>query len=372
MAKESNSKRLIVVMFVGMLVELLLQWMLHVKVIFVGDDLWYATNLATGEAIEDIADIWESQKWHFFNWGGRSVIHFLLQLIIMFGETIANILNVAVTLLLCLIISETAGKRNLKSFCLAFFLLISLNPNVLYTMFWQSGCVNYLYASTWILLFIMLYLRKVKNPDASEIWGISFWIVPLGFVTGWSNENMGPASFMLTMLVLLYWWRVLKRRPPMWMWMGAGASFIGSVLVVMAPGNFVRSALVEKQGTFMTLYQKLVMMMKAGADFLFPVCLFLLVSLLIYLKTGNRLHPFQIMLMITAILAFGAMILSPTFPNRATFGILVLCITAIISFLEGIEASDSKSDKYVLGFIVCMWLIGMYTLAIELQAPLSI
>lgn len=366
-----SEKRIVAVLFAGMLVEFLLLWLVHVKVIFAGDDLWYATNLATGEAITGISDIWVSQKWHFMNWGGRSVIHFLLQLIIMLGDLVANIMNMLVTILLCFLICETAGIKSVMSFCLTFSLLISLNPNILYTIFWQSGCVNYLYASTWILLFVMIYLRQVKAPDACRLWGIHFWIVPLGLVTGWSNENMGPASFLLTVMVLFYYIKILKKKTFVWMWLGSVSSFVGSILVVAAPGNFVRSSLIEEYAFGMGLYQKILMMMKAGVDFLFPAVLFLLISLLIYLKAGNKLQPFQIMLLITTVLAYGAMVLSPTFPNRATFGILVLCITSTVSYLGKIRERDKNTGKYINVFAICMLIRAVYMLCIELQAPLA-
>jgi len=90
--------------------------------------------------------------------------------------------------------------------------------------------------------------------------------------------------------------------------------------------------------------------------------LFLLIFLLLYLKAGNQLQPFQILLMITAVLAYGAMILSPTFPRRACFGIMVVCITLILSFLQGIH------KKYAFLYTLWMWAFGMYVLLIEYTA----
>jgi len=370
MMKKDNSKRLLLILLVvGMLSQLVIYWLIHVKVVFIEDDLWYATNLVTGKPVKGLADIWESQRWHFLNWGGRSVIHFLLQFIIMLGDMFANIMNVIVMLLLCLLICETAGKKSLFYFSLSFFMLISLNPNILFTLFWQSGCVNYLYASTWILFFAMLYLRQLKNPDATNLWGISFWIIPLGFITGWSNENMGPTSFVLTVMCLLYLIKI-RKRPPLWMWLGAVTSLVGSILVVVAPGNFVRSSLIKEYSFGMSIYQKLLMMMKAGADFLFPMVVVLLVSMVVYLRLGNQFKLHQMMLILCTVLAFGAMVLSPAFPNRATFGILVFGITAIISFLQGIEEKAEGSYKYIGIFAICMCLRAFYMLVIELQAPL--
>lgn len=371
MMKKSNSKKLLLILLgLGMLAELVICWLNNVKLIFIEDDLWYATNLVTGNQVTGLADIWESQVWHFMNWGGRSVIHFLLQFVIMLGDLFCNIMNMVVMLLICLLICETAGKKSLLSYFVCFSMLISLNPNILFTLFWQSGCVNYLYASTWILFFIMLYLRQMKNPEAANWWGITFWIIPLGIATGWSNENMGPTSFVLTVISLVYL-RKKQKCPPLWMWLGSVTSLIGSILVVVAPGNYVRSSLIEEYSFGMSIYQKMIMMMKAGADFLFPMVVVLLVSMLVYLQMGNRFKIHQMMLLIGTVLAFGAMVLSPAFPNRATFGILVLGVTATISFLQEIEEKAEGSYKYIGIFGICMCLRAIYMLVVELQSPLG-
>jgi len=357
-------------MFVGLLIEVLLESMLHHKMVFMWDDLWYATNLATGEKVTGLADIWEGQCWHFMNWGGRSVIHGLLQLVIMGGNFFADALNMIVTVLLAYLICTLLGKWDVRYFCLSFFMLIALNPNILLSMFWQSGSVNYLYSSTWILFFMMLYIRQVKEPDAKSFIGINLWIVPLGIATGWSNENMGPATFLLTVMTLAYFIKYLKRRPPVWMWLGAVTTLAGSIFVVAAPGNFVRSSLIKKASVGEFVWDKFMMMLTAGADFLFPTVFFLLLFLLLYFRTGKQLLPHQVIILITAILAYGAMVLSPTFPNRAAFGIMVLCLTLIVSFLQGIEETDQYSGKYILWFCACMWIISVYMLVIEIKAPL--
>ena len=111
-------------------------------------------------------------------------------------------------------------------------------------MFWQSGAVNYLYSAVWIFAFMLIYVRQVRTPDAKPLPVSFLWMIPLGLITGWSNENMGPASFCLSLIVIGYFAGMLKRKVPIWMWLGSISSLCGSILVVAAPGNFVRSAFV--------------------------------------------------------------------------------------------------------------------------------
>lgn len=370
MKKLVNNKSVCAILSFCVLLEALLEFLLHRRFIFLWDDLWYSTNLVTGKALTGITDIFESQYWHYFNWGGRSISHSVLQLTLMGGELFADVLNMIVTFTLCYLICEIAGRKSIKYYCLSFFLLISLNTDIKLSMFWQSGSANYLYSTNWILLFLLLYLRYVKNPDSKKIPGLSLLMLPLGLITGWSNENMGPACAVTAFIIIVYCFKFLKRKAPVWMWSGAVTSFIGSVILILAPGNFVRKTHVEEISLWETLYDRFFSMLAGGMSYLFPSLLCLILFLFIYLKVGNKLEPYQITLMLTAILAYGAMILSPTFPNRAAFGLMVLCIILILSFIEGIEQKNAGYKKYISVFVICMWLIGMFTLTAALKLPL--
>ena len=370
--KEKQYRLSAYVMTVTTLLFVVLEFMLHRKVVFMMDDFWYATNLATGNPLATAWDVIQSQVWHYMNWGGRSITHGLLQFTLMGGELFADILNILMTVTLSWLLCVLAGAKNWRSFCTAFILLISLNGDVKLSMFWQSGSANYLYSTGWILLFVLIDMRQVKDPDAKPLKGVCAWIIPLALISGWSNENMGPASFCLSLIVIGYFAAFLKKKVPVWMWLGSAFSLLGSILVVVAPGNFVRSAFVEEAPLWKIVYERCLTMLSAGTEVLFPTVLFLLIFLGLYLKAGNPLQPFQIMLLTMAVLAFGAMILSPTFPERATFGIMAIGIVLILSFIEGMIKSDSGYKKYAFIFYIWMFAFGLYVLTMELRLPLEL
>jgi len=83
----------------GLAILYLLQFMVHRYVPFMMDDLWYGTNLATGEPLHSLGDVVEGQVWHYLNWGGRSITHGILQITLMSGEWCADILNLLMTML---------------------------------------------------------------------------------------------------------------------------------------------------------------------------------------------------------------------------------------------------------------------------------
>ncbi len=370
--KKLSNRQAAVIMFVGLLIVMVLEFLLHRKVVFIKDDLWYATNLITGEPLAGLGAILESQKWHFMNWGGRSITHFILQFVLMGGTWLADVLNIIFTLTLSYLMCVVAKRKSVFCFCLANFMLLGLNADTVLSMFWQSGSVNYLYSTNWILLFLLCYLQQLSDSETPALKGICVWIIPLGLVTGWSNENMGPACFLFAGMVIFYLAKGLKRTPPIWMWEGLAASLVGSVLVVCAPGNFVRGSMFEEQTLGELIYQRFTMMLSAGAGFLFPTAFFLLIFALLYIRAGNKLQPFQILLLLTGVLAYGGMALSPTFPGRATFGIMVLFQILILSFLGEIKEKKQKTSAYVVGFALCMCVLAIYVLATELSAPLDV
>ena len=57
---------------------------------FMMDDLWYSTLLFEETPVSSLADVIRSQVWHYNNWGGRSMTHGILQLILMAGEKAAG------------------------------------------------------------------------------------------------------------------------------------------------------------------------------------------------------------------------------------------------------------------------------------------
>ena len=341
---------------IGFSIIIILLFLAHRSVPFMMDDEWYATNLATGKPLQSLMDVLEGQVWHYFNWGGRSITHGILQLTLMTGELCADILNVAMTVLLAYMVCVVAGQKKGSDLLLALCLIISLNANVKMSMFWQSGLVNYIYSTVWILAFLLPYFRAADTPEKQDMPLITAWILPLGLITGWSNENMGPTCFVLAVLVILYRRFVHKCSVPLWMYLGAVASMIGSALVILAPGNFVRANAIQEMSLVEKLAERFFSMFRAGVDFLFPVCILIGLLLIIFVKHFHeKLRPGQILLLLGMVLSYGAMVLSPHYPDRATFGTMVLGVVFILTLLDGCRQKCEAWKKYVNGLQLCSW-----------------
>lgn len=352
-----------IIVLCGIFLLFSVEYLAHNRCIFIMDDLWYSTNLATGQPLQNFGDVIESQVWHFMNWGGRNITHGILQLTLLSGETVANLLNLLMMAVLSLLICVLSGRKNPFWFLFGASLMISCNPNFLDSVLWQSGTVNYVYSSVWIFFFLWLYLRETSETPASKIPLLALWMIPLGLMTGWSNENMGPASFLISVAVIIYLHKFLKRKPPVWMYLGSIFSFIGSVLVVIAPGNFVRTAELPELDLWTNIGERFMNMLCAGANYLFPsVALFLLVLFVYTVTYRKKLKAFQWLLLAHAVLSYGAMCLSPHYPDRATFGTMCALIILTISMLGELLPLIKEKKYYIYLLAFGSWLFSVYKL----------
>lgn len=387
--KGKSKKILYGITVVLILVSVLVIYRTHRAVPFMMDDLWYSTMLSDETPITSFSDIVKSQIWHYHNWGGRSMTHGILQITLLLGEHGADILNVIMTLLLSAVVCLVARYRKLPAFWAAMAMILGLNANWKMSMFWQAGAANYLYITVFILLFAWCYLRELPEsrisvfPDASELpsvtdasdvsvplivsaprrlWGITLWIIPLGILAGWSNENMGPAVWLLSLAVIVFVVKEKRRLSP-WMILGNLSCLAGSVMLIMAPGNFVRSAQAENNGygllwrCFLRGYAE----STAVTVHLFPVLLVMgfmmaLCKGALKLEIGRRNR----LLLLCALLSWGAMILSPHYPDRAAFGTMALLICVILSLAK--KVLDVRKDLawMMWGLTALIWLRGMY------------
>lgn len=339
------------------------------------DDLWYSTLLYSDTPVSSVSDIIKAQIWHWNNWGGRSITHALLQLILMTPEAFADILNTAFVFILSYILigsSKISGGKECRTLILlpvCAGLLTGLNANWKMSMFWEAGAANYLYITCFIMLFLIPYLKTAESlssdPDAElkAPAGINILIIPLAVIAGWSNENMGPVCFLLSAFVIFLTKKAGKKIRP-WMVEGCVLSLIGSALCIAAPGNMVRSAQIAERGTlwkiFLRCYSQCTALFRYQILTLTVLAAVMIISISVYrikLKASEKL------LLMGALLSWGAMFLSPHYPDRATFGTMCFVISVIISRSLLITEKNKEAAKPLyLGFLI-IWAKGMYDLA---------
>ena len=379
MNKKSNTYTNIIGILV-FAVTIVMVFIVNRSVPFMMDDEWYMTRLSDDTPIRNLKDIFEAQVWHYNNWGGRSMAHALLQMILLSGEKVADVLNTLVTCLTAVIVlkfADLAGKikysvgEYLLRISLVIGLITGLNANWKMSMYWQAGATNYLHITVFILLFVYCYIRELSilfNTDGvpqKDLPGITFWMIPLAVIVGWSNENMGPTSFLIAAFLI---GASLKKhvKVKLWMIFGAVFSLIGSAVCILAPGNFVRNDQVTSNsyGLLWQAYLHFYGMFKGYLEFLFPTLL-LTAAVFLFPVYGMKIRPGikEIVLLSAGIISCGAMLLSPHFPDRATYGSMMLFIASDVIMMRRAVKENGKATLavYIMGGLI--WLSGMFALA---------
>ena len=168
------------------------------------DDYDYSMIWLTGQHIASLADVMESLWRHYLLHGGRMVAFFFLDVFLLVGKGIFDVANALMFLALVVLLTIHARRDG---------------------RFWQE-------------------------PKLFAVMGVFAWLSfpHFGEVAVW---KCGAAVYLWTGVIValaagLSWRARRKGAMPVWMPAGAFGAFLGLVLLVAAPGNFVRY---EDQGS---------------------------------------------------------------------------------------------------------------------------
>ena len=353
-SKQNNKQIFGVIASILTAVLLLFIFLCNREIVFMQDDLWYATNLVSGEKITGVRDIVQSQIWHYINWGGRTVAHTLLQFLLWGGGTFCNILNTLAFAGLAVFLGKNDRKWDIRMILLSASLLVFCNPQLVDTLFWQSGCANYLYMTLMSFPFVWLYLRTLQETEEKNVnigagipaaIGMFFW----GLLVGWTNENFGPTICLITIATLIL---RIRRKKKIYAWMipGCISTAIGSAAMILAPGNFVRNDQINTLGSWkLDLVKRVVDYVRAAFEYLLPVLLITLLVYVMYRLVMKKLPDLPTLILLFAgIVAFLALAVSPHVPERSTFGVMSFFIWAVVRMLSGIFEETGKERFRVL------------------------
>lgn len=319
------------------------------------DDWHYSFSLVGQEKISSLPDILIGQYAHYFDWGGRSVLHTIAQILLWIGEPWNNFINAIAYIILTLIIYFIANKGNKTNSVLfiyinifVWFTLPALSQNLL----WITGSANYLWGG--LLVFSLLYYYTsfyLKNEEKSSNLKTAGVLI-LGILAGWTNENTSIALifFILGLLILL---KIQKKKIPAWMITGLIGTIIGCLIMILAPGNAIRSKndlwvahqLRETDISFY-FYRFVTVTKLAFKHLLIPSCIYLILVIAYWIKSKKELKKEKLYLSVlffsTSVVATIVMSGSPMFPERAWFGILLFLITGAAILYSNIDFSTKK------------------------------
>ena len=186
-------------------------------------------------------DMFYREYLQYMNWGGRSVAHILVRLMLVIPKVVFNIINSGVFVLLTWLIYRHITMDDPTDHPWLYALVITsvflVVPSFGQTMLWLTGSCNYLWTSTLILLALYPLHRYLYGHPIHHLW---LWMI-IALCAGWSNENSGGAAIlMILLMMIIHYFKVDHQIKPYVMVLIP--AIIGLTMMVMAPGNYVRAA----------------------------------------------------------------------------------------------------------------------------------
>lgn len=326
-----------------------LKWIVNVGVIAAISNCFYRLNQITGYTGDDflyhfiyqgewptkhISTIHNIFEWiqstinQTKMWNGRFIAQSLVQLFMQFPKEIFNIANtvvfIGIGLLINLLVRHRIRDVNpiylLATYCAMFYFLPDFGRAVL----WLSGSFNYLWMPL-IYLGYFWFLRWQYLPQ-KHIGIFTVFIILLAFLTGATNENIGPVFVILT-----YFYYVYSDNPQIkqYTYPCTFSCLAGFILLIT---HNTGEAASEKGHAFQieTIIQQLIQY--DGVLLTIALSLILILSIQNHFQKIDLNNDIMIVALLTAgaLVSVGALILSPQTPPRTYFGSVILLITACL------------------------------------------
>lgn len=339
------------------------------------NDWAYSFIYGTNDRVECISDIFISQYKHYYEWGGRSVTHVIAQYLLFIDLRYSVILNSCVFVIFVWLLYKYANAykyTNAHLFLFVFAAIFISQRVFMSTAVWLTGSANYLWGTTITLLFLYAYYTYyVNNRQGNTSWLKSIPMFLGGIIIGWCNENTSVC--LIIILIVLCW--LLKndgKKIPVWYFAGIIGVVIGFIIMIKAPGNYVRYAEIMEQEEFGDNIFAHVLNVRIPIFFeryyqtlLIPtVCWLGLFFFFFRTHTNEKTVQFSMLLAIAAHIGFISMIAAPFFPKRATFSLITFIIIAVAILYNNTDFYTTKlkivNKTTILGSL-CVFFVIYYS-----------
>lgn len=330
-------------------------FVLNIYTPLLADDYSYSFGL--NGKIKSLFDIIENQIHHYLTWGGRSVAHTIGQIFLMFPKMIFSIFNSFMYTILIYLIYMFIKIDNQKAspfFMVIIHLLIwFVAPAFGQNCLWLIGSCNYLWTTVVILCFIYQY---IKNDKLKDRWSTIVVMFLLGVLSGWTNENTAAGTIVIITAILGYN-KYNKKNLFKWNLSGLMGLVLGFIVMIAAPGNFVRSDQFEDNSFILIkLVKRFIEATQGMFNYMLPIIIMIIILVSIIVYNKKKIDHKPVIFFIGSICTIYAMCLSPTFPERAWFGIIVFATISVMYLLNEV-ISYERIIKYIVTDLVIITFI---------------
>lgn len=336
----------------------------------IADDYNYKYIYGTNHKVlvENILDVFISQYNHYMLWGGRTVAHLIAQTFLIFPKTVFDIFNAACyTSIIYLIYYLATEKRDKPYLIITIHLLLwFFIPYFGEDFLWLIGSCNYSWTLLIMLSFLAIYKRNKLKNNKKNI----FLMLLYGIIVGWTNEN---TAFGL--IIIIASWIIIEKNKNKklnkWKISGLIGSIIGFIILIVAPGNYVRKAKMDIEGSIIINWIKRFIDCTEGVrDYLLPLIIIILILISYYRYKNKKVNIKIFSYILGSFISVYAMVLSPQFPIRAWLGIIVfLIIPCIILFDKILLPHHIFKYVFIDGIVILSFIaiLDSYQLTLDLK-----
>ena len=357
---EKNKKIINVIMLIALFFVIFLS--IYATPLY-DDDLVYINKWRSDLPIENLFDIYEFQIAHYFNWGGRTVAHTILQILLLCPKVLSASLNTIMLFSLGYLINKLMSKKiNMLIYLFTISLLYYLNPTFKESVMWLTGSSNYLYTTTIILISMIPLIKIYKNEKVK----LPYLYLPIVFLAGWCNENMSATLVLFIFITIIYAYK--NKIKANWLYAYLISSGIGLAFMLLAPGNFVRAS--DLPTGLMGIMYRGHGQINAWFNWLFGTILLMgTTTYYLYIKE-KKIDKVIIFLLAFGIISMLAMLVSPVYPQRATFGTFIIFMLIIINNMYRIYESNKKEITILMTIIIIGAICSLLSIGVLAYARL--
>ncbi len=183
---------------------------------------------------------------HYKTWSGRVMCHGLYFYYAWKGKDLFEICNTLVMVLFLLMLGVFSRRMDkiyripwLYLF-LGFFGIWVFNPDIIATLFWMGGALNYLWPAFYFLVLSKWYIEEFYYPGS--VWfssGGLYVIFFFGLFVGLTHEALSILVIWFYILLMFHVYNK-ERMVPDWFLAGFVGLFTGFCFVMFSPGNYSR------------------------------------------------------------------------------------------------------------------------------------
>ena len=323
---------------------------------YAADDFVYKVNpLEYDICFKVLKDAFNFQIWHYFNWGGRIIVLFFVQLFLIPIKLYFNIINALVQIIIINTLFFYAYNRIAKT--LKDVSIICLINIMLFIGFYKySGMSIYLTSTigySWMHLYVLLYYLPFWNyyVNQKESQNKLIFFV-FGIISGCTNEHVFIAQIIFFILLI-----ILKRinhhnRTPHFFYHSLSGVLTGGAILMLSPGNFIRAQTLNSEISIIKIIDylsyDLFWVINSIKGFWVIVVPFLFIHYFFYNNKFEIKKP-NIIIIFIGIISSLAMSFAPSYHDGTNL-FLFFCI--IIFILSVIDFSIFPKQLFIINIFI--------------------